>query len=90
MVILSGIDRYLGLIIIGGLLAFFGLIIIIVIQVKKHVNAFKIEKPEISEEQAAKEELDMLVEGKSKYNCFSKIVYETPTKTIKNTVEHSA
>ncbi len=61
MVILSGIDRYLGLIIIGGLLAFFGLIIIIVIQVKKHVNAFKIEKPEISEEQAAKEELDRVL-----------------------------
>ena len=61
MLVLSGIENYLGLIIIGGLLAFFGLLIFIIIQVKKHVNAFKIEKPDISEEQAAQEELDRVL-----------------------------
>lgn len=39
--------------------------------------------------EAAKEELDMLVQGKSKYNCFSKVVYEvTPKK--EETIEYSA
>ena len=27
--------------------------------------------------ESAKEELDMLMDGKSKYNCFSKVVYES-------------
>ena len=26
----------------------------------------------------AKEELDLLIQGKSKYNCYSEVVYETP------------
>ena len=61
MLVFASIDNYIGLIVIAGLLAFFGLLIIIIIQVKKHVNAFKIEKPDISEEEAAKEELDRVL-----------------------------
>ena len=39
--------------------------------------------------EAAKEELDMLIQGKSKYNCFEKVVYET-SSSKENMVEHSA
>lgn len=32
----------------------------------------------------AKEELDLLVQGKSKYNCFSKVVYEANQDTMEH------
>ena len=38
--------------------------------------------------EAAKEELDMLMQGKSKYNCFSKVVYESSAKK-ESVIEHS-
>lgn len=38
--------------------------------------------------EAAKEELDLLVQGKSKYNCFSQVVYQASRK--EQVIEHSS
>lgn len=43
------------------IVAFFGLIVLTVIIVKKKVKPLQIKKPEISEEESAKEELDRIL-----------------------------
>lgn len=40
--------------------------------------------------EAAKEELDLLVQGKSKYNTFSQVVYSASKKPQSKVVEQSA
>lgn len=54
-------QQLLPLFIILGLLGFFGLLIIIIIIVKRHVSALQIKKDEISEEEAAQQELDRVL-----------------------------
>lgn len=53
--------NFLPLIIIGGLLAFFGLIVLIIIIVKRHVSALQIKKEDIPEEEAIEQELDRIL-----------------------------
>ena len=50
--------KFLPLIVILGLLGFFGLLIIIIILVKRHFNVLQIKKEEIDEQEAARQELD--------------------------------
>ena len=51
-------SQLLPLWIILGLLGFFGLLIIIIIIVKRHVSALQIKKDEIDEAEAVRQELD--------------------------------
>ena len=51
----------LSLVIVGVLLAFFGLIVVIVIIVKRNVKALQIKKDDISEEEAIEQELDRIL-----------------------------
>lgn len=57
----NDLGGYLPLVIIGGLLLFFGLIVLIIILVKKHVGALQIKKDDIDEETAVRQELDRLL-----------------------------
>lgn len=54
-------EQLLPLWIILGVTGFFGLLIIIIIVVKKHIPALQIKKEEINEEQAIQEELDRIL-----------------------------
>jgi len=47
--------------IILGLLGFFGLLILVIIFVKKHVTSLQIKKDEITEEEAVRQELDRVL-----------------------------
>lgn len=47
--------------IIGALLGFFGLMILIIILVKKRFTSLQIKKDDLSEEEIAKEELDRIL-----------------------------
>ena len=47
--------------IILGLLGFFGLLILVIIFVKKHVTSLQIKKDEITEEEAVRQELDRIL-----------------------------
>lgn len=58
---LANVQDFLPLIIIGGLLAFFGLIVIIVIILKRKVSFLQIKKEDIDEETAIKQELDRVL-----------------------------
>ena len=49
------------LLIIGILLAFFGLLILIIIIVKRHVSSLQITKDEIDEKEAIQQELDRIL-----------------------------
>ena len=51
-------SQLLPLWIILGLLGFFGLLIIVIIIVKRHVSALQIKKDEIDEAEAVRQELD--------------------------------
>lgn len=51
----------LSLAIVGGTLLFFGLIVLIVIIVKRNVKALQIKKDDISEEEAIEQELDRIL-----------------------------
>ncbi len=47
--------------IILGLLGFFGLLILVIIFVKRHVTSLQIKKDEITEEEAVRQELDRVL-----------------------------
>lgn len=51
-------NQFLPLIVILGVLGFFGLLILVIILVKRHFNVLQIKKDEIDEEEAARQELD--------------------------------
>ena len=51
-------NQVLPLIIILGVLGFFGLLILVIIIVKRHVVGLQIKKEEIPEEEAVRQELD--------------------------------
>ncbi len=58
MTVLLDSNQFLPLIIIGVLLSFFGLLILIIILVKRHFGALQIKKDEIDEQEAVRQELD--------------------------------
>ena len=58
MTVLLDATQFLSLIIIGGLLGFFGLLILIIILVKRHFGVLQIKKDEIDEQEAVRQELD--------------------------------
>ena len=58
MTVLLDATQFLPLIIIGGLLGFFGLLILIIILVKRHFGVLQIKKDEIDEQEAVRQELD--------------------------------
>lgn len=58
MTVLFDATQFLPLIIIGGLLGFFGLLILIIILVKRHFGVLQIKKDEIDEQEAVRQELD--------------------------------
>lgn len=60
LIVLAGTDL-MPLWIILGLLGFFGLIVLIVILVKKYVKPLQIKKDDIPEEEAIKQELDRIL-----------------------------
>ena len=47
--------------ILGGVILFFGIIVLVIILVKRHVPMFQTKKDEIDEEQALKEEMDRVL-----------------------------
>ena len=47
--------------IILGLLGFFGLLILVIIFIKRHVTSLQIKKDEITEEEAVRQELDRVL-----------------------------
>ena len=51
-------NQFLPLIVILGVLGFFGLLILVIILVKRHFGVLQIKKDEIDEEEAARQELD--------------------------------
>lgn len=59
--VLAASDNFPGWAIALILFGFFGLIVLAVILVKKHVKPLQIKKPEISEEEAVQEELDRVL-----------------------------
>ena len=59
--ILADASQLLPLWIILGLLGFFGLLIIVIIVVKRHVTALQIKKEDIDEEAAVQQELDRVL-----------------------------
>ena len=54
-------NQFLPLIIILGVLGFFGLLILVIIIVKRHVSALQIKKDDIDEEVAVQQELDRVL-----------------------------
>lgn len=60
MVILAG-SNLLPLFIILGVLGFFGLLIIVIIFVKKHFTSLQIKKDDVDEETAVQQELDRVL-----------------------------
>lgn len=58
---LDGASDLMPLFIILGLLGFFGLIVLIIILVKKYVKPLQIKKDDIPEEEAIKQELDRIL-----------------------------
>ena len=60
MIILD-VGQFLPLIVIGGLLGFFGLLVLVIILVKRHFKPLQIEKDDLTEEEAIKEELDRIL-----------------------------
>lgn len=54
-------NNYLPLIIIFGLLGFFGILIIVIIFVKRHFTSLQIKKDDIDEETAIQQELDRIL-----------------------------
>lgn len=58
---LGGASDLMPLFIILGLLGFFGLIVLIIILVKKYVKPLQIKKDDIPEEEAIKQELDRIL-----------------------------
>lgn len=54
-------SQFLPLWIILGVLGFFGLLIIVIIFVKRHVSALQIKKDEIDEQEAVRQELDRVL-----------------------------
>lgn len=58
---LDGASDLMPLFIILGLLGFFGLIVLIIILVKKYIKPLQIKKDDIPEEEAIKQELDRIL-----------------------------
>ena len=54
-------NQYLGLIIVAALLGGFGLLVLIIILVKRKIPSLQIKKEEISEEEAVQQELDRIL-----------------------------
>ena len=52
---------FLPLIILGGLLTFFGIIVLVIILVKRKVSALQIKKEDLTEEEAIEQELDRIL-----------------------------
>ena len=61
MIYAGELGRWLPLVVIVGLLAFFGLVVLIIIIVKRNVKALQIKKDDLTEEEAIEQELDRIL-----------------------------
>ncbi len=61
MVHAATFEQFLPLIVIGGVLLFFGTIVGVIIIVKRHVSALQIKKDDLTEEEAIEQELDRIL-----------------------------
>jgi hypothetical protein len=83
----SSLGNYLPLIVIGGVLLFFGVLILVIILIKKHFSGLQIKKDDIDEKTAVQQELDRILvpiddeDIKKEMENASKAVEEDKTKS---------